>query len=155
MIYEFNVRYESGMEDGHGGFGIHIFADPVINRASWGSGNSWLLWLNYDENPLSPDIPRGFSAQVYRSRSQVDMDLVESFDLNDYAHFFTEEIWTNPVPARIWVNGNTGEIRVYDPRNPHGAYYFYIFLPLGGSVLEGGWVSLRTNGLSLSFEMGL
>ena len=51
MLYEFTVRYEGGSEDGHGGFGIHLFGDTVVNTVSWGSGNSYLLWLNYDENP--------------------------------------------------------------------------------------------------------
>ena len=155
MIYEFNVRYEDGIEDGHGGFGLHIFADNVINRASWGSGNSWLLWLNYDENPISPDIPAGFSAQIYRSTSQINMELVESFDLNEYIDFLTWEIWSNPVPVRIWVNGNTGEVRVYDPTDPAFTWFFYFFLPTRGVPLNGNWVSLRTNGLRLSFEMGL
>ena len=151
MIYEFNVRYIDGIEDGHGGFGIHVFADNVINRASWGSGNSWLFWLNYDENPLSRDIPRGFSAQIYRSTSQVNMELVESFDLNEFVDFLTYEIWSNPVSGRIWVNGDTGEVRVYDPTDLD--FYFYFYLPARG--LRGDWVSLRTNGLSLSFGMGL
>ena len=38
MVYEFNARYESGAEDGHGGFGLHVFADSAYNSASWGSG---------------------------------------------------------------------------------------------------------------------
>jgi hypothetical protein len=40
MIYEFNARYESGAEDGHGGFGLHVFADNVYNGPSWGTGKS-------------------------------------------------------------------------------------------------------------------
>ena len=154
MIYEFNVRYESGIENGHGGFGLHIFADSVIHRASWGSGNSYLLWLNYDENPVSRDIPRGFSAQIYRSTSQSSMDLVESFDLNEYIDFLTYENWAiNPVPVRIWADGNTGEVRVFDPSDPDLDFYFYFYLPTRG--LRGDWVSLRTNGLRLSFDVGL
>ena len=155
MLYEFNVRYEDGIEDGHGGFGLHIFADNVINRASWGSGNSWLLWLNYDENPISSDIPAGFSAQIYRSTSQINMELVESFDLNEYIDFLTWEIWSRPVPVRIWANGNTGEVRVYDPTDPSLTWFFYFYLPTRGVSLNGNWVSLRTNGLKLSFEMGI
>ena len=154
MIYEFNVRYEGGIEDGHGGFGVHLFVDDVINRASWGSGSSWLLWLNYDENPLSAQIPRGFSAQIYRSTSQINMDLVESFDLNEYVDFLTEEIWSYPVPAKIWVNGNTGEVRVFDPTDPALDFFFWFYLPIN-TPLTGNWVSLRTNGLRLSFEMGI
>jgi hypothetical protein len=67
MLYEFAARYESGAEDGHGGFGLHIFGDKALNAASWGSGNSYLLWLNYDEKPIDKrNIPAGLSAQVYR-----------------------------------------------------------------------------------------
>ena len=153
MIYEFNVRYEGGIEDGHGGFGIHIFANDVVHRASWGSGASYLLWLNYDENPLSREIPRGFSAQVYRSYSNSRMDLVESFNLNEYAHLLTYENVAAPVPARIWVDGNTGEVRIFDPTDPTMRGYFYFHLPTRN--LNGNWVSIRTNGLRLSFGMGL
>jgi len=148
MIYEFNVRYEDGIQDGHGGFGIHLFADDVLHRASWGSGTSYLLWLNYDERPVTPRIPRGFSAQLYKSNSNSSMDLIESYDLNQYAYLLT---WENcamyPVPAKIWVDGSTGEVRVYDPTLP--TYYYYFYLPTRN--LRGNWVSLRTNGLKLSF----
>jgi hypothetical protein len=154
MIYEFNVRYENGIDDGHGGFGMHIFADGVIHSASWGVGTSYLLWLNYDEKPLSRDIPRGFSAQIYRSYSNSRMELVDSFDLNEYAYLLTyENCAANTVPAKIWVDGNTGEVRIYDPTDPNLADYFYYNLPTRG--LRGNWVSIRTNGISLSFAEGL
>ena len=150
MIYEFNVRYEDGIEDGQGGFGIHIFADDIYHGASWGSGVSYLLWLNYDENPITVGIPKGFSAQVYRSTANSSMDLLESYDLNEYAHLLTyENCAADSVPAKIWVNGDTGEVRVYDPTDPALEYYFYTFLP--AKNLSGGWISLRTNGLKLSF----
>ena len=153
MIYEFNVRYEDGIEDGHGGFGIHIFVDEVVNWASWGSGSSYLLWLNYDENPgTSSTIPKGFSAQIYHSVSNSRMDLVESFDLNEYAYLLTyENCAANAVPAKIWINGNTGEVRVYDPTDPELLDYFHFNLPTRN--LRGNWVSVRTNGLKLSFGM--
>jgi hypothetical protein len=148
MIYEFNVRYEDGIDDGHGGFGLHVFADNVYNGPSWGSGTSYLLWLNYDENPITRGIPRGFSAQVYRSMSNSEMDLLESYDLNEYAHLLTyENCAANSVPAKIWIDGSTGEVRVYDPTDL--SYYYYLFLPARN--LRGNWVSLRTNGLKLSF----
>ena len=156
MIYEFNARYESGIEDGHGGFGIHIFTDGVINRESWGSGVSYLLWLNYDENPITKGIPRGFSAQVYRSYTNSYMELIESVDLNEYAYLLTyENCATNPVPFRIWVDGNTGEVRIYDPTDPDNGFYFYYYLPRKDVPLKGDWISLRTNGINLSFGMGL
>ena len=152
MIYEFNVRYEGGIEDGHGGFGIHLFANNVVHRASWGSGDSYLLWLNYDENPVTRGFTRGFSAQLYRSRNNTTMELVESYDLNQYSSLLTYENVAQPVPARIWVDGNTGEVRIYDPTDPTMNGYFYLNLPTRN--LRGDWVSIRTNGLRLSFGMG-
>ena len=156
MIYEFNVRYEDGIQDGHGGFGLHIFANDIMNKASWGSGTSYLLWLNYDEKPVSKDIPKGFSAQIYRSVSNSRMELLESYDLNQYANLLTyENCAANVVPVKIWVDGNTGEVRVYDPTDPDMNNYFYFYLPKNNLPLKGNWISLRTNGLSLSFGLGL
>jgi len=151
MIYEFNVRYEGGTEDGHGGFGIHIFADNVLHRASWGSGASYLLWLNYDENPVKSGIHRGFSGQIYRSYSNSRMELIESFDLNEFVPLLTLENLRDPIPIVIWANGNTGEVRIYDPTDPDMQDYLYFFLPTRN--LSGNWISLRTNGMRLSFGM--
>jgi len=153
MIYEFNVRYEAGAEDGQGGFGLHIFAEDIYHRASWGSGVSYLLWLNYDENPVTKGIPRGFSAQVYRSYSSAQMDLVESVDLNEFAYLLTDENLAEPVPFRIWADGNTGEVRIYDPTDPDGEFYFYFFMNRKDLPIKGNWVSLRTNGIKLSFGL--
>jgi hypothetical protein len=153
MIYEFNARYESGGEDGHGGFGIHVFADRVINSASWGSGRSYLLWLNYDENPLDSNIPSGLSAQVYRSYSNSYMELINSVDLNEYVADVYEEDLEYPVPFKILVDGATGEVRVYDPRDPDLQDYFYYNIK--EVPLKGEWVALRTNGVNLSFGVGL
>jgi hypothetical protein len=155
MIYEFNVRYEDGAQDGHGGFGIHIFADSIYNGASWGSGKSYLLWLNYDENPISRGIPRGFSAQVYKSYSNSRMELAQSVDLNQFASLVTTENLSNPVPLRIWVNGDTGEVRVYDPTDPDLAAYYYFYIDSKDVPLGGNWIALRTNGIKLSFGLGL
>jgi hypothetical protein len=155
MIYEFNARYEDGAEDGQGGFGLHIFADDVYNAASWGSGKSYLLWLNYDEKPTAKGVPRGFSAQVYKSYNNSRMEIVQSFDLNQYSYLLTRENLSQPVPARIWVNGNTGEVRVYDPTDPDLLNYFYFYLDGKDVPLKGNWVALRTNGIKLSFGMGL
>ena len=151
MIYEFSAKYEGGVEDGHGGFGLHIFVDSSYNGPSWGAGRSYLLWLNYDEAPITRGIPRGLSAQVYRSFDNSRMDLVESVSLNQYLPLLTWEELQNPIPFKIEANGDTGEIRIYDPSNPDTYYYYYIDrreLPL-----RGNWVSLRTNGIKLSFTM--
>jgi len=151
MIYEFNIRYEGGTEDGHGGFGIHLFANNVSHTASWGSGTSYLLWLNYDSNPITAGIHRGFSAQLYRSYSNSRMDLVESFDLNEFADLLTWENLSDPIPVVIWANGYTGEVRIYDPTDPDMRDYFYLFLPT--TNLSGDWISIRTNGLRLSLGL--
>ena len=152
MIYEFNVRYEDGIQDGHGGFGIHVFEDAAFNGRSWGAGRSWLLWLNYDEHPVANSgIPYGFSAQVYQSRSNSLMDLKQSYDLNMYVPYITWNDITSIVPVKIYINGDTGEVRVYDPTDPQLSAYWYFFIDKG---LRGDWISIRTNGASVSFGAG-
>jgi hypothetical protein len=155
MVYEFNARYESGGEDGHGGFGIHVFEDRAINSPSWGAGRSYLLWLNYDENPANPRVPAGLSAQVYRSVSNSYMELVDSVDLNEAAAYVTEDDLNYPVPFRIMVDGSTGEVRIYDPTDPVLEAYYYFYINSREIPLKGEWVSLRTNGVNLSFALGL
>jgi hypothetical protein len=155
MIYEFNARYESGAEDGHGGFGLHVFGDSVFNRGSWGSGKSYLLWLNYDENPVNRRIPRGLSAQIYRSYNHSRMELVESFDLNEYVDLLTPENLSDPIPFKIIVDGGTGEVRVYDPTDPELEDYYVFYVDKKDTPLKGDWGALRTNGIRLSFALGL
>ena len=152
MLYEFNTKYEGGAEDGHGGFGIHIFVDSAINRASWGAGKSYLLWLNYDEKPISKDIPAGLSAQVYRSTTNSRMELIASIPLSDYEPLLTDDNLSYPIPFRIEANGNTGEVRIYDPADPDGNY-FYFFIDKRELPLRGNYVALRTNGIKLSFAL--
>ncbi|MDR0584048.1 MAG: hypothetical protein LBG57_06855 [Treponema sp.] len=149
ILYEFDARYESGGEDGHGGFGLHIFVDSAYNGASWGAGSSYLLWLNYDEKPGNRDIPAGLSAQIYRSRTNSWMELVQSYDLNNYAAMVTDEDLNYPVHFKITADGNTGEVRVYDPTEASGTVYYQ--LSLKDLPKSGNWVALRTNGVSLSF----
>jgi hypothetical protein len=151
MLYEFDVRYEGGAEDGHGGLGIHIFADQTIKRPSWGVGKSWLLWLNYDEHPKDSKIPVGLSGQVYRSISNTTMELVYNVDLNNYDSFLNDDFLSEPVHFKIYANGNTGEVRIYDPTEEDKYYGFTIdekYLPL-----KGDWVAVRTNRAKFSFAM--
>ncbi|MDR2746753.1 MAG: hypothetical protein LBB77_04830 [Treponema sp.] len=155
MLYEFNARYEAGGEDGHGGFGIHVFADRIVNAASWGSGRSYLLWLNYDEKPVDSKIPAGLSAQIYRSLTNSYMELVDSVDLNEYVETVTDEDLDYPVPFKILVDGSSGEVRVYDPTDPNLEDYLYFYINPREVPLKGEWVSLRTNGVNLSFATGL
>ena len=151
MIYDFNVRYEGGIEDGHGGLGIHVFVDNAYERASWGAGRSLLLWLNYDESP-GAGVPRGLSAQVYRSINNSQMEQIQSVSLNEYLPLLTFEALRQPIPFRITVNGSTGEVRVYDPTRADNFYSFTIQRDL---PLRGNWIALRTNGIRVSFAEGL
>jgi hypothetical protein len=151
MRYEFNVRYEGGAEDGHGGFGIHVFSDTAYNGASWGCGRSYLIWFNYDKKPLSAAIPAGLSAQIYRSYTNSRMDLIKSVSLEDHRSFFTEEALSAPIPFKIEVYGDTGQIKVFDPF-VEDQYYFFEVNPRD-IPLKGDWVALRTNGLKLSFAL--
>ena len=155
MVYEFNARYEGGIEDGHGGFGLHIFMDNAYNGVSWGAGKSYLLWLNYDEAPITRGIPKGLSAQVYRSRTNSQMELVESVSLNEYLPFLTDETLRYPIPFKIEANGDTGEVRVYDSSDPNLQSYFSFFIDRRDLPLRGNWAAIRTNGIKLSFAMGL
>jgi hypothetical protein len=155
MVYEFNVRYEGGAEDGHGGFGLHIFGDNAYNDASWGSGVSYLLWLNYDERPITAGIPRGLSAQVYKSTSNSRMNLVESISLSAYEPYLTTANLSGTIPVKIRVDGSTGEVRVYDPTDPTLSSYYYYYVNSRDVPLKGNWVALRTNGLRASFGLGL
>jgi hypothetical protein len=155
MIYEFNVRYESGLKDGHGGFGIHIFGDTRLNSPSWGSGKSYLLWLNYDKNPLDSAIPAGLSGQVYQSHSHSEMTLLYSVDLNEYLDLFDKDNPHENIPFRILVNGDTGEVRVYDPAEDLESVYYVFHMDKENLPLKSEWVALRTNGVRLSFAPGL
>ena len=153
MLYPFNVKYEGGFEDGHGGFGIHIFMDTAFNGASWGAGRSVLLWLNYDEHPIANSgIPYGLSAQVYRSVSNSQMELLDSFPLNEYVpYLLSSGILNQAIPVRIMADSSTGEVRVYDPTDPTGNFYFYFNLPRGVIPANGNWIAIRTNGMKASF----
>jgi hypothetical protein len=153
MLYEFDVWYEGGAEDGQGGVGIHIFMENAINRASWGAGKSWLLWLNYDEKPLSKDIPAGLSAQIYRSVNNSRMELIDSIPLTEYEPLLTKRNLASAITFRIIANGDTGEIRVYDPTDPDNKKYFYFFIDEKDLPLKGDFVALRTNGMKVSFAL--
>jgi hypothetical protein len=79
------------------------------------------------------------------------MELVQSYDLNNYASFLTRENLAQPVYFRIWADGNTGEVRVYDPVDASGQIWYSINLNRRDLPLKGDWVVLRTNGIKLSF----
>lgn len=147
--YQFNVQYENGgTDDGHAGFGIHIFVDKPAPGKAWGNGDSYLLWMNYDEN--AKGITKGLSAQVYKSLNHSQMDLVADFDLNEYSHLISESNADFVVPVKMIVNGITGDVKVYDPTNSSYVYTFNLGIK---SPINGNYVSLRTNSASFSFGM--
>ena len=146
MQYEFNVRYENGAQDLMGGFGIHVFVNNPWDGKSWGNGDSFLLWLNYDPAPTYG--PKGFTAQVYRSTSATKMEIVGHFDLNDYAYLLSTENLGGVIPVRLKINGATGSVWVESPMQPGYGWSF----SLGTSLGTGNYVALRTNNLAASFD---
>ncbi len=147
--YNFNVKLEEGLwEDGHAGVGIHIFVDKPSRGFSWGEGHSYLLWLNYDKNPGSDTIPRGLSAQVYRSDANHRMVLLQSYDLS----MVEKVVMTLPkdtvLPVRITADGRTGMVQVYDPLDASLSYPIKLD---NTRPLKGGYVTLRTNSGGFSF----
>jgi hypothetical protein len=171
---EFTVRYlDGGYEEGtmgdgpyHAGFGIHIGVDKAaLGKMAWGNGNSYLLWLNLDTEVTTDSEHYGFRAQVYRSRSHVDMGLMDDYnvDIPGALGYTLMDVYNSgiigkyinmDVPVKIVVNTNTGLVKVYDPSidpDEYGyayAYYFY----LDPAVLKGSYISLRTNDLGLRFD---
>ena len=147
--YNFNVKYEDGLfDDGHAGFGLHIFVDKPAKGFSWGEGKSYLLWLNYDKNPASSDIPKGLSAQVYRSNANWSMDQIDSISLSALEKVVLKYPKNTKVPIKIKVDGRTGVVKLYDPVTA-GLYYT---MKLDNKVpLKGDYVTLRTNSGSFSF----
>jgi hypothetical protein len=125
--------------------------DSPFNSASWGAGSSYLLWLNYDEKPANKQIPAGLSAQIYRSYSNSRMDIVQSYDLNNYAGLLTNDNLSYPVHFKIIADGNTGEVRVYDPTEPSDSVYYVLYMDRKDLPIKGDWLALRTTGMSLSF----
>ena len=148
MVYEFKAKYKDGLEDGHGGFGIHVFVDQPAPGKAWGEGDSYLLWLNYDEDPADSNIPKGLSAQIYKSTSNSRMDLVESVSLAAIEPLVINNI-TQKLPVKLVIDGNSGMAKVYHPFKADVAYTF----PLSSETpLKGDYVSLRTNGVSVNFS---
>lgn len=165
----FVVRYEAGGFDSpedlqnnqlHAGFGIHIGAEnPPLGRMAWGVGDSFLLWLNLDtRTATAQDFAQhlGFRGQVYRSENSSRMDLTEmNVDIQAALAQLGVEMTIsdlNPflvtsVPMRIRVNTETGRIMVNDPTNQSLWFWFDV----DPEVLDGDYISLRTNGLALRF----
>ncbi|TVR68899.1 MAG: hypothetical protein EA427_09095 [Spirochaetaceae bacterium] len=183
---EFAIRYVDGgfrnqadFENGiyHAGFGIHLGVEnPALGRKAWGSGNSYLLWLNLDTRPETRrNRPEhyGFRAQLYRSTDNSTMSLARDpalrrdpelsrYVVDDYMSIDIIRALRDwgvnasvhdlamaldlDVPINIRVNPRTGEIGVLDPTAP-----IRFFFQVDPAVLRGDYVSLRTNKLAASF----
>jgi hypothetical protein len=147
MEYTFNVRYEGGgMEDRRAGFGLQVFADRVNPGRSWGNGDSYLLWLNYDENATYGG--KGFRGQVYKSRNHFSMSLLEGFDVPLDDSVLTEDNLRVIVPVKIRVNGATGEVKIWDPTAENRYYSFMLDRAPG----TGSYIALRSNSMAVSFD---
>jgi hypothetical protein len=83
------------------------------------------------------------------------MELVQSVDLNQYTPLLTADNLSSPVPFRIWIDGSTGEVRVYDPSDSSGTTYYYFYIDRRDLPIKGEWIALRTNGMNISFGNGL
>ena len=162
----------------HAGFGIHLGVDdPMLGKESWGNGESYLLWLNLDTRPETKEMyPEhyGFRAQVYKSTGATGMELAEdprlgldpvlsrytvgnmmSLDLEAALRAWGVNVSlaaAQPylgldIPINIKVNTRTGRIGVLDPTAPV-RFYFNV----DPAVLQGDYISLRTNSLAASFN---
>jgi hypothetical protein len=165
MDVRFRVRYIDGGYDTdadiqneyyHAGFGIHIGVDQAARGVAWGNGRSYLLWLNLDLRPEVMDqYPEhvGFRGQVYRSDSNSRMELVDELnvDIGSALGLTTADIvpfLDVNVPVRVVFDTNSGRVRVYDPTAPETYFYF----DLDPALLQGNYISLRTNSLAASFD---
>lgn len=147
VVYEFTMRYEGGAEDGHGGAGIHILADAIPPGISWGMGDSWLLWLNYDEAPSAPGVPRGLSAQLYRSESDISMEIVKSVSLESLEPALADML-DSDIPIKLTFLADRGEVFITDPLGTGDGWY--VELP-GSAGMSGRYAAVRTNGVRVSF----
>lgn len=147
MVYEFTMRYEGGGEDGHGGVGIHILSDSTPKGKSWGMGDSWLLWLNYDEKPSSYGVPTGLSAQVYKSDNNSIMEIVDSVSLK-YAEPLLMANLSCDIPVKLTYLSSRGRVLIADPSGQTAGWY--VDLP-GAAAEKADYVAVRTNGMSVSF----
>ncbi len=147
MVYEFTVRYEGGGEDGHGGVGIHILGNSVPSGKSWGLGDSWLLWFNYDVNASAPGVPKGLSAQVYKSDSNKKMEVVKSIALNPYVGLLSANL-DKDIPVKLTFLADKGRVIIADPTGASAGWY--VDLP-GAKGDSGNYVAVRTNSVDVSF----
>jgi len=143
----FDARYRSGAEDGHAAFGVHVLMDNPSRSRAWGNGDSYLLWITYDPRAYGGS---GAWAQVYRSRTPIDMELVEHVEIPAaYVRGISlANVGNFTLPVRIRIDTATGRVRVKDPVTPELWWAFW----LGARNLSGTHIGLRTGSVSGSFD---
>ena len=156
MLYQFDLKYIDGGEDDFAGFGLHIGVDKPAKKRSWGNGKSVLLWLTYDPDQYGSP---GFFAQIYTSNANSKMGLNPEIhnsrnplkDGDEYPIpelYLKEEYIESTIPVKMIIDLNTGIGKLYDPLDSSYYYSFYI----GQENIEGDYVSLRTNSLSVAID---
>jgi hypothetical protein len=153
LLYEFDLRYLKGFDDGYGGFGIHILIDAPTGLRSWGQNASYLLWITHDMDEYkTPDL----HAHVYRSTGITRMDyhrmegdeyrippaILSVAAMEQRAHS------GEPIRVRFLVDTVAGTGMLYHP-DRNGVYYD---LDFGTSLGGGSYIALRTNSLSVAFD---
>jgi hypothetical protein len=163
VTIEFDVRYiAGGFEKGnakrgpyHGGFGIHLGVGKPAGGKSWGNNNSYLLWLNVDDRPETKKHQMkdhyGFRAQIYDSRSDHEMVLAESI-LIPLPKVVIAKYLSRWIHIKLVIDTETGKVKAYDPSTLNWNKPIYYKFYLKPSMLQGNYVSLRTNSLGLAFD---
>lgn len=157
MLYEFDFKYISGGEDDYAGFGIHICTNNPTDVRSWGNGQSLLAWITWDPKHYGPP---GAFFQVYESRGKIDMGLYRGiYPSSDPlkhggliaipAKYLKYEFLAYTVPFKLLIDTKTGKGRFYDPFDPEKYYYPF---DLGAPIKEGGYLTFRTNSVSVSID---
>ena len=157
MMYEFDLEYVSGGEDDYAGFGIHVCTSNPTNVRSWGNGQSILGWVTYD--PRHYGYP-GAYIQVYESTGKTSMGLHKGIypSSDPLRHgdliaipssYMKYEYISATVPFKLMIDTATGEGRFYDPVDPDRYYYAF---DLGTSLKPGGYLTFRTNSVSVRID---
>ena len=159
--YQFSIQQLKGLEDGYGGVGIHIMLKNPNQGIAWGNGQSYLLWLTYNEKTYGNSSLR---AQVYESINGSNMDLTSCKSLNcnqfvgllydfgipirNIINLNSQKLEDLSFSVRIQVNSDDGHIKIKDPYHPLRWWHFF----LGNNSINGTHVSLRTSSLSAIFD---
>ncbi len=153
LVYEFDVRYLSGLKDSYGGFGIHILVDRPTGLRSWGQNRSYLFWLTYDVQAYQAE---NVFAQVYKSKGLTRM---EYYDMRGDEYPVPTDILsvtalpdTSKAPGtlhiKLMIDTKTGNGRLYNPNRPDS----YYDINLGSALETGMYIALRTNSVALAFD---